>query len=52
MLVKEYQLEQLKEFGIDERNVFVIGGHRFAELNAFVASQYADVNLVFNSKFE
>lgn len=48
----EYQLEQLKEFGIDERKVFVIGGHRFAELKAFVASQYADVNLVFNSKFK
>ena len=48
-LLVDYQIEVLKEFGISERNIFIIGGHKVDALKNHLKDK--NVSVIFNSKF-
>ncbi len=48
-LLIDYQIEVLKEFGISERNIFIIGGHKVDVLQNHLKDK--SVSVIFNSKF-
>jgi len=48
-LLIDYQIEKLKEHGIGEKDIFVIGGYQFNVLKKHLSKRR--VNLIFNPKF-
>ena len=50
MLLIDYQIEKLKEYGINEKNIFVIGGYQINVLKKHLSKR--DVNIIFNPKFK
>ena len=49
-LLIDYQIEKLKEHGILERDIFIIGGYQFDILREYLRKR--DVNLILNPKFK
>lgn len=49
-LLIDYQIEVLKKFGIDEDNIFVIGGHKIDTLRKHLNKR--DISVIFNPKFK
>ena len=49
-LLIDYQIEKLKEYGIQEREIFIIGGYKFDILKEYLRKR--EVNLILNPKFK
>ena len=49
MLLIDYQIEKLKEFGIKEENIFIIGGYKINTLREHLNKRR--VKIIFNPKF-
>jgi len=49
-LLIDYQIEKLKEHGIHEKDIFVIGGYQFNMLKRYLSKR--NVNVIFNPKFK
>jgi choline kinase len=49
MLLIDYQIEKLKEFGIKEKDIFIIGGYKIDVLKKHLKDTH--VNVLFNPKF-
>ncbi len=49
-LLIDYQIEKLKEYGIHEKDIFVIGGYQFDVLRRYLSER--GVNVIFNPKFK
>jgi len=46
----DYQIEKLKKLGVEENNIFVIGGYKINVLKKYLEN--TNVNVLFNPKFE